>query len=101
MPAVDGGGLWAMPSGRPAAAEELLGRGWRRWARAQAAEQAQARLEAGLSVFYPDWRRRLRRQVREERLFWTDDGWRLFCPMCSIAPPMEGTPVFSLVPPAK
>ena len=96
-----GSGLWAMPSGRPAAAEELLGRGWRRWARAQAAEQARARLDAGLSVFYPDWRRRLRRQVREERLFWTDDGWRLFCPMCSIAPPMEGTPVFSLVPPAK
>ena len=65
------------------------------------AEQAQARLEAGLSVFYPDWRRRLKRQVREERLFWTGEGWALFCPMCALAPALEGTPVFPLTPPAK
>ena len=96
-----GSALWALPGGGIVTAEELLGRGWRRWAVAQAAAQIQARLDSGQSVFYPDWRRRLKGQAREERLFWTGEGWALFCPMCALAPALEGTPVFPLTPPAK
>ena len=96
-----GSALWTLPGGAPATAEELLGRGWRRWARAQVSAQIQARLDSGQSLFYPHWRRRLGRQVREEHLFWTGEGWALFCPTCTLAPALEGTPVFSLAPPAK
>ena len=96
-----GSALWSLPRGAPVAAAELLGRGWKRWARAQVSAQIQTRLDSGQSLFYPDWRRRLGRQIREEHLFWTGEGWALFCPTCALAPALEGTPVFSLTPPAK
>ena len=96
-----GSALWSLPRGAPVTAAELLGRGWRRWVRAQVSAQIEARLDSGQSLFYPDWRRRLRRQIREEHLFWTGEGWALFCPTCSLAPALEGTPVFSLTPSAK
>ena len=59
-----GSALWSLPRGAPVTAAELLGRGWRRWARAQVSAQIESRLDSCQSLFYPDWRRRLGRQIR-------------------------------------
>ena len=95
------GDTWRMPQGDVVTLPELLppSRRWRRRVLSAAAEQIQARLEAGESVFYEDWPKRLAREFVPAQFYLSPAGQvTVFYQMETIAPALEGFPSFCLGP---
>lgn len=92
------GDTWLLPSGIPLYLRELLPR--RRWWRGPVLEvirrQAGRQLQDGEAVFYDDWVKLVSRRFSPQRFYLTGSGPVVFYPVESIAPAMEGFPVFSL-----
>ena len=90
------GDVWDLATGYPVALSAFFPSGarWKRKLLAIAAEEMERREKRGLSAYYPDWRRRLRRFFNPRNYYITPDGLTLFFPMCALAPPMEGIPSF-------
>ena len=89
---------WEMRTGLPLPPESLFPAGshWRRTVTARAAEQIEAELARGVSLYHPDWRRRLRAALGTDHFYLTPDALCLYCQMYAIAPAVEGIPVFSI-----
>ena len=90
------GELWQLPAGVPLTLPQLLGRGWRRRVLEQVAAQIADQLEAGVSLYYDDWPRRIRRYLSPHHFYLTEEGPVVFYPVCTIAPALEDFPSFPL-----
>ena len=92
------GDIWDLRTGLPVPASAFF-RPREHWKR-QAADAASAEIlrqeEQGVSRFYPDWRRRLRRHFHARNCYLTPEGFAFFWPMYALAPAPEGVPVFLL-----
>lgn len=90
------GDVWKAREGAPCPPGELFEgkRGWRRTLLTQIAAQGRARQQAGDWFPDPDWEKGLRRFLPRDGLCLTEEGVESSFPQCSIAPALEGTPVF-------
>lgn len=96
------GDVWEMKRGAPVPLPALLGpgRGWRRRALEQVEARAEGRVGSGEYLYYEDWPQLCRRWFSPERYYLTAEGPVVFYPMETIAPALEGVPVFPLSPAA-
>lgn len=94
------GDVWEMERGTPVALPDLLGRPrrWRNWALEQVEKQAEGRVGSGEYLYYEDWPQLCRRWFSPERYYLTAEAPVVFYPMETIAPALEGVPVFPLSP---
>lgn len=94
------GDVWEMKRGTPMALPDLLGRPrrWRNWALEQVEKQAEGRVGSGEYLYYEDWPRLCRKWFSPERCYLTVEGPVVFYPMETIAPALEGVPIFPLSP---
>lgn len=93
------GDIWLLPQGVPLTPTALfapLGVRWRTSVLTEVERQIKARLQSGDCVFFEHRGDALRRNLRAEGLYLTDDGICLFYPPCTIAPAFEEFPQFSL-----
>lgn len=93
------GDIWALPQGTPILPGEVfasLGRSWRKSVLSEVDRQIRERLKAGESLFKEDWPQGITRHLSPEGFYLTEEGPRLFYPMETIAPALEGFPTFSL-----
>lgn len=90
------GDTWDLSSGYPVALSAFFAPRvrWKRKLLTIAAEEIERREKRGLSVYHPDWRRRLRRCFNPRDYYISPDGLTFFFPMYALAPPMEGVPSF-------
>ena len=90
------GDTWDLTTGYPAPLSDFFPprSHWKRKLLALAAEEIERREKRGISVYRPDWRRRLRRSFNPRDYYLTPDGVVFFFPMYALAPPMEGIPCF-------
>lgn len=96
------GDVWEMKRGTPVPLPALLGpgRGWRRRALEQVEARAEGRVGSGEYLYYEGWPQLCRRWFSPERYYLTAEGPVVFYPMETIAPALEGVPVFPLSPAA-
>ena len=90
------GDVWKAREGAPCPPGELFPkkRGWKRGLLTQITAQGRARQQAGDWFPDPDWEQKLRRVLPGDGLCLTEEGVEAAFPQCSIAPALEGTPVF-------
>ncbi|MBR3571008.1 MAG: DUF3298 domain-containing protein [Oscillibacter sp.] len=90
------GDTWDLESGYPAPLSDFFPprSHWKRKLLAIAAEEIERQEKRGLSRYYPDWRRRLRRFFNPLNYYLTPEGAAFFFPMQTLAPPVEGIPIF-------
>ena len=92
------GDVWRLPWGEPVTLRELLPR--RRWWKGPVLDEIRrqigSRVQAGDSLFYPDWLSLASRRFCPSRFYLTEEGPVVFYPMETIAPALEGFPSFSL-----
>ena len=69
--------------------------GWTKMLLALAAEEIQRQESAGISRYHEGWRRAMRRRFNAQNYYLTEKGLTFFFPMYAIAPPVEGSPVFT------
>ncbi len=86
--------VWPLSGRFPCTLEQFLGKGCRRRVLAGMAEQIEARVASGESLYFEDYPRRLSRFFDPDRFYLTPEGVALFYPVCSLAPYAEGLPVF-------
>lgn len=100
------GDIWTLPQGTPLSPTELfapLGRHWRKAVIEEVESQIQARMKSGDCMFFEHRAEPLRRFLKNESFFLTEQGISLFYPVNTVAPAFEGFPVFLLpfpLPPA-
>lgn len=96
------GDTWELSSGTPRALASFFPRGcrWKAETLRQVRAQIQARMDSGESVFFPEWSTLAASHFHPERFYLTTDGPAVFYPLYTIAPYVEGIPVFSLALPA-
>lgn len=94
------GDVWELKRGTPVALPALLGasRRWKGRALEQVETQAAERVGSGEYLYYEDWPQLCRRWFSPERYYLTAEGPVVFYPMETIAPALEGVPVFPLSP---
>ena len=92
------GDVWKVREGAPCLPRELFEekKGWKRSLLDQVGAQGRARQQAGDWFPDPDWEKRLRRALPADGLCLTDQGIEVSFPQCTIAPAVEGTPVFTV-----
>lgn len=92
------GDTWALPSGTPLSLSSFFPprSRWRKQVLEEVAAQVEARISSGESLFYEDWRRRVKTAFHPDRFYLADGTLTLFYPLCSIAPYAEGIPTFPL-----
>jgi hypothetical protein len=92
------GDTWDLRWGCPMALPEFFPArsGWRRRLAEAAAAQIQQEEAQGISLYYPDWPRRLRRAFSPRNFYLTEEGLCFFYQMYAIAPAAEGIPTFCL-----
>lgn len=93
------GDIWLLPLGVPLSPTALfapLGVHWRTTVLKEVERQINTRLQSGDCVFFEHRDSALRRYLRAEGLYLTEEGIQLFYPPCTIAPAFEGFPLFSL-----
>ncbi|MBQ6206200.1 MAG: DUF3298 domain-containing protein, partial [Oscillospiraceae bacterium] len=90
------GDAWDLATGYPVAISAFFPprSHWKRKLLAIAAAEIERQEKRGLSRYYPDWRRRLRRFLNLRNYYITSDGLTFFFPMYALAPPLEGIPSF-------
>lgn len=69
---------------------------WRKRMLAAAEREIRRQERLGISRFYPDWPRRLRKHFRPSHYILSEQGIRFFYPMFTLAPAAEGVPLFTL-----
>ena len=69
---------------------------WKRGALLAAEQEIRRQERRGEACFYPEWPRLLRRRFHPRNYYLTPEGVAFFFPMESLAPAIEGIPVFLL-----
>lgn len=92
------GDVWELKRGTPVPLSALLGRPrhWKGRVLEQVETQAAERVNSGEYLYYEDWPQLCRRWFSPERYYLTAEGPVVFFPMETIAPALEGVPVFPL-----
>lgn len=92
------GDTWDLTTGYPAVLGSFFpqARGWKRQLLAAAEAEVQRQERAGVARYHEDWRRALRRQFNPRNYYLTESGLAFFYPMYTIAPAVEGIPVFTI-----
>ena len=91
------GDTWDLTAGYPVPLGSFFPRNtrWKRRLLAQATEEIERQLRSGAAVYYPFWRKELRRSFNSRSFYLTGDGLAFFYPMQSLSPSTE-LPVFVL-----
>ena len=92
------GEVWRLPRGTPITLKEFFPAGcpWKQQVLRQVEDQIRQRISSGAFSFWQDWPQRLVRSFDPDSFFWTEEGLQVFFPLCSIAPWLEGIPVFPI-----
>ncbi len=90
------GDAWDLAAGYPVALSAFFPprSQWKRKLLEIATAEIERQEKRGLSRYYPDWRRRLRRFLNPRNYYMAPDGLVFFFPMYALAPPLEGIPSF-------
>lgn len=92
------GDLWRLPQGVPLPVGDYVSGARRWWPRLcrLLAQQGEARRAAGDCFLDQDFARRLPRALSPRRCCRTPEGLEFYAPQASLAPAVEGTPVFTV-----
>jgi len=87
---------WDLSADAPLPAGALFPAGvhWRRALLREVSRQIRRQIADGVSLYHPDWRRRLYADFSAERIYLTPESLCLYYQMYAIAPAVEGVPVF-------
>ena len=92
------GDTWDLSSGSPVPLNRFFPsvKKWKKTFFKCAAQEISRQESSGVSRYHPDWQKRLHRCFNSRNFYLTPEGITVFYPMYSIAPPVEGIPVFTI-----